>query len=83
MIPAMPIYEFHCKKCGKDAEVLVPSTSWKGTKCPSCGSEQLMKKLSSFAMAGSNPADDCGFASSCGNVQRGGRCCGGGSCGLN
>ena len=45
----MPLYEFHCKKCGKDSEILATSTNWKGTKCPECGSDQLLKKLSVFA----------------------------------
>jgi putative FmdB family regulatory protein len=45
----MPLYEFQCKACGKDSEVLVRSTDWKGTPCPHCGSTKLMKKLSVFA----------------------------------
>src|SRR5690348_14490116 len=45
----MPIYEFHCEKCGKDSEVLVRSSDWKGTECPKCGSTKLEKKFSVFA----------------------------------
>ena len=48
----MPIYEFHCGKCGKDSEVLVRSVKWEGTPCPECGSRQLTKKFSMFASAG-------------------------------
>jgi putative FmdB family regulatory protein len=48
----MPIYEFHCKKCGRDSEILVRSSNWSGTKCPHCGSATLDKKLSNFAAAG-------------------------------
>jgi len=48
---AMPIYEFHCRSCEKDSEVLVRSTDWKGTACPHCGSKKLSKKLSVFAAA--------------------------------
>lgn len=78
----MPLYEFHCKKCGKDSELLVRSSDWKGTACPSCGSTQLVKKLSVFAAAKesgpSMPA--CG---PCGGHVHSGGCCGGGACGLN
>src|ERR1043165_5397295 len=40
-MPGMPIYEFHCEKCGKDSEVLVRSADWQGTPCPQCGSTKL------------------------------------------
>ncbi|MGD0351409.1 MAG: zinc ribbon domain-containing protein [Verrucomicrobiota bacterium] len=68
----MPIYEFHCEKCGRDSEILVRSTDWKGTTCPHCGSAKLAKKLSVFASAnaGGNPAPS-------GN-SGGGHCCRGG-----
>ncbi len=73
----MPIYEFHCEKCGKDSEILVRSSKWQGTKCPCCGSSKIAKKLSVFAsaVAGNNlnQAPACeGGTGSCGN------CCGGG-----
>jgi putative FmdB family regulatory protein len=48
----MPIYEFHCEKCGKDSEILVRASDWKGAKCPQCGSTKLEKKFSVFASAG-------------------------------
>jgi putative FmdB family regulatory protein len=66
----MPLYEFHCEKCGKDSEVLVRSTQWEGTPCPKCGSTQLVKKFSTFAAAGTGGGDagpSCtGQPSSCG-----------------
>ena len=65
----MPIYEFHCSACGKDSEVLVRSTHWKGTKCPHCGSTRLDKSLSTFAstVAGSESGPACtGVPKSCG-----------------
>ncbi len=45
----MPIYEFHCRDCEKDSELLVRSSDWQGTRCPACGSVRLEKKLSVFA----------------------------------
>jgi putative FmdB family regulatory protein len=68
----MPIYEFHCEKCGRDSEVLVRSLDWSGTKCPHCGSSRLGKKFSTFAAAGGG--DDAG---ACDTGGGGGGCCGG------
>ncbi|HEX3988310.1 MAG TPA: zinc ribbon domain-containing protein, partial [Verrucomicrobiae bacterium] len=65
----MPIFEFHCGKCGADSEVLIRSSKWKGTPCPKCGSKRLTKKLSVFASGGgdSSEAAACGGnPSSCG-----------------
>jgi len=75
---AMPIYEFHCEKCGKDNEVLVRSSDWKGTLCPSCGSTRLQKKLSVFASStASTSGGDSAPACSLGGGGCG-SCCGGG-----
>ncbi|WCJ58732.1 zinc ribbon domain-containing protein [Fontisphaera persica] len=67
----MPIYEFHCEKCGKDSEILVRSTQWQGALCPHCGSTRLSKKLSVFASA------TAGTSSSSSSSEGG---CGGGGC---
>jgi putative FmdB family regulatory protein len=67
----MPIYEFHCEKCGKDSEILVRSSDWKGTKCPQCGSTKLGKKFSVFASSNGEGSDS-------GSCQNGGG--GGGGC---
>jgi putative FmdB family regulatory protein len=56
----MPIYEFHCAKCGKESEILVRSSDWAGTKCPHCGSRKLAKKFSVFASgSGGGEAASC------------------------
>lgn len=81
MLADMPIYEFQCKACGKDSEVLVRSSDWKGTPCPKCGSTQLMKKLSVFAAsveAGGPAAAPCGLPAGGGGGHR----CSGGCCGF-
>ena len=67
----MPIYEFHCEKCGRDSEILVRSTDWKNSECPHCGSGKLSKKFSTFASASAG-----GSHAASGNG--GGHCCGGG-----
>ena len=70
----MPIYEFHCEKCGRDNEILVRSSNWRGTKCTQCGSTKLDKKFSTFAAGGgANEAPACGV----GGGGGGGGCCGG------
>lgn len=56
LFSGMPIYEFHCEQCGKDNEILVRSSNWKGTKCPECGSDKIEKKFSVFASAGGEGA---------------------------
>lgn len=62
----MPLYEFHCAKCGKDSEILVRSTDWKGTECPSCGSTKLAKKFSVFASTSAGDGGgECATPESC------------------
>jgi len=46
----MPIYEFQCQECGNPFEELVFSSSKiSELTCPSCGSENIRKKMSIFA----------------------------------
>ena len=71
----MALFEYKCKECGVVSEHLVYSDSDK-VACPKCGSENLEKLLSGFAVSvksGSVPTD----TSNCPN----GGCCGG-SCGI-
>ena len=72
----MPIYEFHCEKCGRDSEILVRTANWNNSECPHCGSKKLSKKFSTFASAnaGGKPASSNGGS---------GQCCGGGGCGCH
>jgi putative FmdB family regulatory protein len=65
----MPLYEFHCEKCGKDSELLVRSSDWTGTKCPHCGSAKLEKKFSTFASKaeGAVSAPKSGGGGGCGS----------------
>ena len=41
----MPIYEYRCKQCEGEFEKYVAGTST-AVACPSCASEQVMRKLS-------------------------------------
>ena len=73
----MPIYEFHCEKCGRDSEILVRSSNWQGSKCPHCGSGKLDKKFSTFAATGAG-AGVTAPVKKYGHGGGGGHCCGGG-----
>jgi putative FmdB family regulatory protein len=47
---AMPLFEFICEECGAVFEELVRSASTiSGVICPDCQSEQVKKKISTFA----------------------------------
>ncbi len=46
----MPLFEFSCNQCHQPFEELVRSSSgWEGLACPSCGSTEIVKKVSTFA----------------------------------
>lgn len=47
----MPIYEYRCRRCGRRATILVRSFGEAATpSCPSCGSADLRKLVSRFAV---------------------------------
>ena len=55
----MPLYEFVCATCKDDFEELVlGSSAVEGVTCPTCGSLEVKKKISTFASkvaGGSSP----------------------------
>ena len=53
----MPIFEFVCKECELIFEELIFGFNTDGVTCPSCGGDQVRKKMSTFA---SKPANDGG-----------------------
>ena len=66
----MPLYEYLCRDCDREVEVLVRTPDEK-PDCPACGSDKLMKLLSvpaapaSQADAGPPPTGPCGSACGC------------------
>jgi putative FmdB family regulatory protein len=53
----MPLYEYHCQKCGKRFEMLRRmQDSDRDLECPECRSEDLERLLSAFATAGCSPS---------------------------
>ena len=51
----MPIYEYRCRECGQDHEVLQKVSEPPLTECPACGKPALQKQLSAagFQLKGS------------------------------
>jgi putative FmdB family regulatory protein len=75
----MPIYEYRCKKCGQEFELLV-SASTTDVSCPECSSPKVTRKFSPFAVGTSSRAPSRESAS--GPRSSGHSCssCGGGHC---
>lgn len=62
----MPIYEYHCDKCGENFELFVRSASQRGEpECPRCGSTKVKKAISLFGVGGTG-GDSQASAASCG-----------------
>jgi putative FmdB family regulatory protein len=74
----MPLFEYHCKKCGSDIELLIRNSK-EQPECTQCGSKKLEKQMSVTAapsLAGGN-LPVCGPAepqSGCGRPQCGSGC---------
>ena len=61
----MPIFEYECVKCGCRFEKLQKDGSTGVPDCPTCGSEDVKKELSTFAATGgASPAAGCKSTSS-------------------
>ena len=63
----MPIYEYACMECESHFEELVRNTE-QAVACPDCGAGNVLKQLSSFAVAGVSQT----------KLGGSGGCCGGG-----
>lgn len=74
----MPLYEYTCRKCKRDFELLIRSDE--AAQCPECGSRKLEKLLSVPAAhvgSGAGALPICGAPSmaACGRPECGqGRC---------
>ena len=69
----MPIYEYECRDCRHDFELLVQTGA--SPVCPACASVSLQKRLSAFAVGGAAAAASalqaCG---TCGDPRGAGAC---------
>jgi len=68
----MPLYEYQCKTCGHRFEALVYRSAH--PVCPSCGSQDLERLLSAFAVSGSASAkgEACSMRAPSGRCSTGG-----------
>ena len=74
----MPIYEYECRDCRTDFELLVRASA--APTCPSCESTSLQKRLSAFAVRRGGPAAAASVPQSCGSC---GDPRGAGACSIN
>jgi len=76
----MPIFEYVCRGCGKQFEVLIRGSE--KAHCPKCNGTRLEQQLSAFAVAaGHSGGGTSEFASGpapggCGQCGMGGAACG-------
>lgn len=62
----MPVYEFVCPECAAAFDKLVRhAAAVKDVTCPKCGSHQVKKKLSAFAVQSSGQASAAGAGPAC------------------
>ena len=61
----MPIYEYGCKKCGAQFEILIRNDGDLPKRCPECGEPKPTKQFSAFAVAASHGKDDTPFCETC------------------
>jgi putative FmdB family regulatory protein len=45
----MPVYEYVCQSCKRTFSVLILRASDEKVTCPDCGSEDVLKKFSTFS----------------------------------
>ena len=64
----MPIFEYRCKQCDREFELLIWSKGdGEDVECPQCSSREVERTLSCFSTAkglGSLSASNCGTSSS-------------------
>jgi putative FmdB family regulatory protein len=69
----MPIFEYKCRECGLKFEKIIVSSAIK-VECKKCGSSQVEKLLSVFAVAGTprtTNLSESGPCGACGAPRRG------------
>lgn len=71
----MPLHVFHCGDCQRSSELLIHASEQAPATCPHCGSEQLTREFSTFAV-GSSSASSSPPPMPC-QMAAGGGCAGG------
>lgn len=57
----MPLYEYRCRRCDADFEVLQPvGADGTDLECPDCGAQRPERQLSTFACSGETQTAQAG-----------------------
>jgi putative FmdB family regulatory protein len=64
----MPIYDYRCRHCGETHEMFIQRTEAASVLCPSCGSGEMEKLLSSFNVMSEGARS--GGTTCCGREER-------------
>jgi len=72
----MPMYEYICKSCDHQFEILQRmGEGAEGLSCPKCGEKRVEKQFSTFSSSGPSTPTSAGFSAGAG--------CGGGGSGFS
>ena len=65
----MPIFEFTCRKCGKQFEEILSLAELESEtqRCPACGADKVERNFSLFATGGPSAASGGSGSGGCGN----------------
>jgi putative FmdB family regulatory protein len=70
----MPFYEYRCRKCNHQFELMQKMEEQGRAHCPECGSGEVEKLLSVFGVAASTPGETPGCGpQNCGCGRYGGK----------
>jgi putative FmdB family regulatory protein len=68
----MPLYEYRCRACGHEFEVLTRAADADAVACQACASRKVTRLLSTFAVHGAAAAaPEPGPCGACGAPERG------------
>jgi len=70
----LPLYEYHCRTCARDFEMLVREST--EPECPACHGRDLERALSTFAVSTATPRASApvGACGACGDPRGPGAC---------
>ncbi len=76
----MPVFEYKCNDCGVVIEFLESGSKTQKHQCSKCGSMNMQKMLSGFAVGHTKSSNSCDSCPGPSQAECGGMC--GGHCGL-
>ena len=59
----MPIFEYSCRRCGRESALFLSGSQARRPRCPSCGSRRLKRLISAIRVVGGSPTDDSALRS--------------------